>query len=87
MDFTTDENSWLVDYQLTSLDEQVGPYPKGTVWANPDTDMAADIMRAVFNDRASVALKSEAARLDASRVASLENYARSLDEQLRRLGV
>jgi glycosyltransferase involved in cell wall biosynthesis len=87
MDFTNDENSWLVDYRLTSLEEQVGPYPKGTVWADPDTDMAADIMRAVFNDRGSVALKSEVARRDASRVASLENYARSLDEQLRRLGV
>jgi glycosyltransferase involved in cell wall biosynthesis len=87
MDFTNDENSWLVDYRLTALDQQVGPYPKGTVWADPDVDMAAEILRSVYNDRGSLERKSEVARRDATRVASLENYAQNLDVELRRLGV
>jgi glycosyltransferase involved in cell wall biosynthesis len=87
MDFTSAENSWLVDYRLTALEEQVGPYPKGTVWADPDIDMAADAMRHAFHDRAELKRKSVVAELDATRIASLERYAERLDAQLRRIGV
>jgi len=50
MDFTTAENSFLVDYRLTQI-EQDGPYPKGYFWADPDVDHAAKQMRSVYTNR------------------------------------
>ena len=87
MDFTDATNSWLVDYRLIALDEQVGPYPKGTVWADPDIDVAVDAMRHAFSDRAELERKSSVAERDATHNASLDRYAQRLDDQLRRIGV
>ncbi len=50
MDFTTAENSFLVNYRLACI-EQEGPYPKGYVWADPDLDQAAEHMRYVYKNR------------------------------------
>lgn len=46
--FMDAETSFLVPYTLTTLDEDIGPYPAGTVWADPDLDAAAQLMRQVF---------------------------------------
>lgn len=45
--FMDEENSYLVPYRLTELTEDVGPYPAGSVWADPDLDAAAELMRRV----------------------------------------
>ncbi len=50
MDFTTSENSYLVKYDLTKIKESVGPYEKGTVWAEPDVHHAAELMRRVYEN-------------------------------------
>ncbi len=85
MDFTTEANSWLVDYDLMATTEQTGPYPPGSVWASPRVDSAVDYMRAVAADRSAVAAKAERARTDALAATSLDAYAARLDEQLRRV--
>ncbi|MEM9135021.1 MAG: glycosyltransferase [Actinomycetota bacterium] len=85
MDFTTEANSWLVDYDLMATTEQTGPYPPGSVWASPRVDSAVDFMRAVAADRAAVAAKAERARTDALAATSLDAYAQRLDAQLRRV--
>ena len=61
MDFTTSENSFLVDYRFACI-EQEGPYPKGFVWAAPDLDQAAEQMRYVFKNRDSAAERGRRAR-------------------------
>jgi hypothetical protein len=38
-------NAILVNYKLTTLTEQVGPFVVGSHWADPDLDHAADLMR------------------------------------------
>jgi glycosyltransferase involved in cell wall biosynthesis/SAM-dependent methyltransferase len=48
--FMDADSSYLVPYTLTTLGEDVGPYPAGTVWADPDLDEAARLMRAVVED-------------------------------------
>src|SRR3954463_11416251 len=48
--FMDEESSFLVPYSLTALEQAVGPYPAGTVWADPDLDEAARLMRAVVDD-------------------------------------
>jgi glycosyltransferase involved in cell wall biosynthesis len=45
--FMDDESSYLVPFELQTLDEAVGPYPAGTEWADPDLDEAARLMRHV----------------------------------------
>jgi glycosyltransferase involved in cell wall biosynthesis/SAM-dependent methyltransferase len=50
--FMDDEDGYLVPYSLTTLKTAVGPYPAGTIWAEPDLDEAARLMRQVFDDPA-----------------------------------
>jgi glycosyltransferase involved in cell wall biosynthesis len=61
MDFTTSENSFLVGYRLTQI-EREGPYPKGSVWADPDLDQAAEQMRSVYKNRDTAAERGHRAR-------------------------
>ncbi|MEG4800593.1 glycosyltransferase [Microcoleus sp. ARI1-B5] len=43
-------NSFLVKYKLVPIEKDCGPYKKGNVWAQPDVEHAADLMRYVFNN-------------------------------------
>ena len=43
-------NSFLVKYKLVQNPQDEGPYPKGCVWAEPDVDHAAYLMRYVFDN-------------------------------------
>lgn len=47
VDFTRVDNALLVDYQLTELQRDAGPYRRGQHWAEPDLDVAAQYMRDV----------------------------------------
>jgi glycosyltransferase involved in cell wall biosynthesis len=47
MDFMTDENSFLLPYRLVTLAHDYGPYMRGAVWADPDLDEAARLLRLV----------------------------------------
>ncbi|MDP8958506.1 MAG: glycosyltransferase family 4 protein [Actinomycetota bacterium] len=85
MDFTSNDNSWLVDYRLIATDEQTGPYPAGSIWASPNVDSTAELMRAAYNNPAEVERKRQRAMVDARETASLERYAARLDAQLRRV--
>lgn len=50
MEFMTTQNSYLVDYQLCHLAQPVGPYEAGQVWAEPDIEQAARLMKEVYVD-------------------------------------
>ena len=45
--FMDEKSAYLVPYRLTELTEDVGPYPAGSVWADPDLLAAAELMRRV----------------------------------------
>lgn len=49
-DFMNVNNSFLVRYELKTLDEDFGHYKKGNVWAEPDIRHAARLMRRVFEN-------------------------------------
>ena len=61
MDFTTSENSFLVDYRLTRI-KQEGSYPMGYLWADPDLDQAAAQMLSVYKNRDVAAERGRLAR-------------------------
>jgi hypothetical protein len=50
VDFMTPENSFLVDHRLVPIGPGNDPYPPDGVWAQPDVDHAARLMRQVFDD-------------------------------------
>jgi glycosyltransferase involved in cell wall biosynthesis len=54
VDFMTPSNSFLVRYNLVALDRDFPPYSRGSLWAAPDEDHAAEFMRIVYEspDRA-----------------------------------
>ncbi len=85
MDFTTPENSWLVDYELVRTEQLAGPYPAGSTWAKPDLASAVEAMRRAASHPDEVADKAAAARRDAVEAASLDRYANALSENLRRV--
>ncbi|HEV8629481.1 MAG TPA: glycosyltransferase, partial [Thermoanaerobaculia bacterium] len=61
-DFLDDSVGWVVDHTLVPLREAQGPYPQGAVWAEPDLEHAAELMRQVAADAEARRHKAEAAR-------------------------
>jgi glycosyltransferase involved in cell wall biosynthesis len=62
LEFMNSGNSLLVDYEMTVLNEDSGPYERGTRWAEPNIEHAANLMRWVYEHRAeSAALGAKAA--------------------------
>ena len=45
LEFMDESNSLLVDYRLTAVGEREYPFHEDQVWAEPDEDQAADLMR------------------------------------------
>jgi glycosyltransferase involved in cell wall biosynthesis len=61
-DFTLEDNSCLVKYDLIKVEEKEYPFAKGQVWADPDVDHAAWYMRKLVDDenyRKSLAAKGQ----------------------------
>jgi glycosyltransferase involved in cell wall biosynthesis len=50
MDFMTPENSFPLPYRLTTLARDFGPYMRGAVWADPDLDEAARLLRTIVDN-------------------------------------
>ena len=50
-EYVTVENGFPVRATLVTLEQNHGPYSKGSTWADPDPSHAAEHMRTVFHDR------------------------------------
>ena len=62
MDFMTDANSFLVPYSLRPLERDYGPYMRGAMWADPDLDELARLMRLVVGEPNAALERGQAAR-------------------------
>ena len=60
--YVTPENGCPVRANLVTLEQNHGPYAKGSTWADPDPDHAAQYMRLLFNDRTRAAALGAKAR-------------------------
>jgi glycosyltransferase involved in cell wall biosynthesis len=61
-EFVTADNGFPVRAKLVTLDQNHGPYAKGSTWADPDPLHAAEHMRTVFHDRELASRLGNAAR-------------------------
>jgi glycosyltransferase involved in cell wall biosynthesis len=86
MDFMTPTNSFPVGYELATLPCDVGPYPAGSRWAEPDVEHAARLIRSVLNDPAHTCEVGRRAAADIAAMLSAEAISRRILERLERLG-
>ncbi len=87
--FMDAESSFLVPYSLTSLDREIGPYPAGTVWAEPNLDEAARLMQLVVENPKQARERGSRGRKAVESKQSLDRAASFLAErvpELERLG-
>jgi glycosyltransferase involved in cell wall biosynthesis len=61
-EFVNADNGCPVPAKLVTLDQNHGPYAKGSTWAEPDVKHAAEWMKRLFADRALAARLGAAAR-------------------------
>jgi glycosyltransferase involved in cell wall biosynthesis len=64
MEFMDVSNSCLISFRLEALANERHPYPAGTIWAEPDLDVAAAALRRLFFDRAWAAAIGAQAKKD-----------------------
>lgn len=67
LEFMNVHNSLLVEHRMVEIEEDVGPYTRGNVWADPDIAHAAQCLRRVVDDRSLAARLGAQARLDMAR--------------------
>jgi glycosyltransferase involved in cell wall biosynthesis len=67
LDFMTEENSYLVPYKLVRIPAGCDPYPQASFWAEPDIEVAAGLMRRVFERPEEARARGERARQDIAR--------------------
>jgi glycosyltransferase involved in cell wall biosynthesis len=70
VDFMTAENSYLVDYGLTRVGPDCQIYPADGIWAEPDVEHAARLMRHVYENPEDAARAGAQARADIARLLS-----------------
>jgi glycosyltransferase involved in cell wall biosynthesis len=85
LDFMTEENSYLVDSTRIALEENIDPYPKGAVWAEPSIAHAAEVLRRVFEDRDEAHAKGERAKRDLQTNLSLRASGQRMRERLEQI--
>jgi glycosyltransferase involved in cell wall biosynthesis/SAM-dependent methyltransferase len=89
LDFMTQANSYLVDYEMTRVGPDGENYPAEGRWAEPDLDHAAALMREVWEDQAEARARGARAQRDIAEgfsVAAVGDLARARLKRIARLG-
>ena len=50
-EFMNNDVACMVDYDMVTLQKDIGPFKKGNRWAEPNIDAAANYMRELYNDK------------------------------------
>ena len=82
LDFMTPANSYLVRFDKTTIAEDIPPYPKGCVWAEPSVEHAAELMRRVYDEREEAAALARRGQADLTALLSPEASGRRMAARL-----
>lgn len=85
LDFMTEGNGYLVDYELRSIGPGNDPYPPEGEWAEPDPDHAARLMRQVFDHSEEARDRGRRAARDIRRTHSADAAGRVVERRLEEL--
>ena len=85
LEFTTPENSWLVDHGMGAIGPGREPYPPDGRWAEPDLEHAARLMREVRAHPDEAARKARRARDDIRRWHSVAAASEAIEARLEAL--
>lgn len=85
LDFMDDSTGYLVDYTPWELETATGPYPAGTIWAQPDQQHAARLMRHVWLNQLEAKAVGEAARKHIAETRTAERLARFVVQRLEEI--
>ncbi|MGE3804341.1 MAG: glycosyltransferase [Gemmataceae bacterium] len=82
LDFMSHDNSLLVDYRLVPLQQDVPPYRKDYLWAEPATEMAAHWLRWVYENQDEARALGARAQAHAQKELALERAGRRMAQRL-----
>jgi len=85
LEFMNADNSLLVDYAMTELNEDSGPYERGTRWAEPNVEHAANLMRWVYEHPAEGEALGTRAAVDIRRTLDPKITAAEITQRVRDL--
>ena len=85
-DFMDVSNSFPVSYRLAEIEENVGPYHGGEVWAEPSIEHAAELMRFVVDHQDEARARGDRARETIQRDYSEERIAELVRQRLDIIG-
>ena len=81
-DYLNNTNGYPVQYTLVELERDYGPYQAGNVWAQPDIDHAAELMRRVLTNPEECVRKGRRAAQDIERDYGAEAFADRVAQRL-----
>jgi glycosyltransferase involved in cell wall biosynthesis/SAM-dependent methyltransferase len=84
LDFMTEENSYLVPYELTEIGPDANPYPPDKEWAEPDVERAAALMREVYENPEEAEARGRQAAADIRRNHSPQAAAEAIGERIEK---
>jgi glycosyltransferase involved in cell wall biosynthesis len=85
LDFMTDNNSRLIDFEMTTLPHAAATYPRGARWAEPSIDGSAAAMRWVVDHPAEANAMATRGRETVGRLFSLEAAGQRMLTRLREI--
>ena len=86
MDFMTPSNSFLVNFTRTTLQRDIGPYPAGSHWAEPDVEHAAEAIHHALTHPATARRIGARAAKDIAQTLGPAAIAALISSRLQRLG-
>lgn len=84
LDFMTEDNSFLVPYEMAKIGPGANPYPADKEWAEPDLERASALMRQAFENPEEAAQRGRRAGEDIRRTHSPEAAAALLRTRMER---
>jgi glycosyltransferase involved in cell wall biosynthesis len=82
MEYMTPENSYPVAFAEVAIERPEGPFGRGSVWAEPDVEDAAEKLRHVLHHRDEAAARAARGQADVERLLSPSAVGRRLSELL-----